>query len=51
VSSLFVATPSALRDGLRSRPFFAAVAQAGDGSFSAYAGSMIASVLLSVVVD
>lgn len=51
VSALFVATPSAIRDGLRSRGYFAAVAQAGHGSFSEYAGSMIASVLLSVLVD
>lgn len=51
VSALFVATPSALRDGLRSRGYFAAVAQAGGGAFSEYAGSMIAGVLLSVLVD
>lgn len=51
VSTLFAATPSAIRDGLRSRAFFAEVAQVGNGTFSEYAGSMIAGVLLSVLVD
>jgi hypothetical protein len=51
VSALFAATPSAMRDGLRSRRYFAAVAEAGRGSFSDFAGSMIAGVLLSVIVD
>ncbi len=51
VSALFTATPSAIRDGLRAQPYFAAVARAGHGSFSEYAGSMIAGVLLSVLVD
>jgi hypothetical protein len=51
VSALFATTPSAMRDGLRSRGYFAAVAEAGKGSFSDFAGSMIASVLLSVIVD
>lgn len=51
VSTLFATTPSAMRDGLRSRPYFAAVADVGKGSFSDFAGSMIAGVLLSVIVD
>jgi hypothetical protein len=51
VSALFTATPSAIRDGLRARGYFAAVAQAGRGSFNDFAGSMIAGVLLSVLVD
>lgn len=51
VSALFATTPSAMRDGLSSRPYFAAVAEAGKGSFSDFAGSMIAGVLLSVIVD
>ncbi|MBL8658301.1 MAG: VWA domain-containing protein [Rhodospirillales bacterium] len=51
VSALFTSTPSAIRDSLRARPYFAAVAQAGHGSFSEYAGSMIADVLLSVLVE
>lgn len=51
VSALFAATPSAMRDGLSSRPYFAAVAEVGKGSFSDFAGSMIAGVLLSVIVD
>lgn len=51
VSALFAATPSALRDDLRSRGYFAAVAEAGNGSFSDFAGSMVAGVLLSVIVD
>jgi hypothetical protein len=51
ISALFTATPSALRDGLRSRGYFAAVAEAGNGSFSDFAGSMVAGVLLSVIVE
>jgi hypothetical protein len=51
VSALFATTPSAMRDGLRSRPYFAAIAEAGKGSFSDFAGSMVAGVLLSVIVD
>jgi hypothetical protein len=51
VSALFATTPSAIREGLRSRRYFAAVADAGKGSFSDFAGSMVAGVLLSVIVD
>ncbi len=51
VSALFTTTPSSLRGGPRSRTYFANVARAGNGSFNDYAGSMIASVLLSLLVD
>ncbi|HSO42599.1 MAG: vWA domain-containing protein [Rhodospirillales bacterium] len=51
ISTLFATTPSAMRDGLRSRPYFAAVAEVGNGSFSDFAGSMIAGILLSVIAD
>lgn len=51
VSALFTTTPSSLRDGRRSRTYFADVARAGNGSFNDYAGSMIAAVLLSLLVD
>jgi cell division protein FtsB len=51
VSALFVTTPSALSHGLAARPFFRELAMAGQGSFNDHTGSMIESVLLSVLVD
>jgi hypothetical protein len=49
VSALFTTTPSSLRDGQRARAFFVHVASAGKGAFNDHAGSMIESVLLSVI--
>lgn len=51
LSTLFTPTPSSIRRGNRARGFFATVAQAGNGEFNDHAGSMIESVLLSVLVD
>jgi hypothetical protein len=51
VSALFVSTPSSRRFGDRARAFFQELALAGQGSFHDHAGSMIESVLLSVLVD
>jgi hypothetical protein len=51
VSALFITTPSAMSHGLAARPFFREVAMAGEGSFNDHTGSMIESVLLSVLVD
>jgi hypothetical protein len=51
VSTLFVTTPSSLSAGQRARPYFQALATAGNGSFNDHTGSMIESVLLSVLVD
>ncbi|HET6521255.1 MAG TPA: vWA domain-containing protein [Geminicoccaceae bacterium] len=49
VSTLFVTTPSSLSEGNRARPFFARLAEAGGGAFNEHTGSMIESVLLSVL--
>jgi hypothetical protein len=51
LSTLFVTTPSSLSAGQRARPFFQALATAGNGSFNDHTGSMVESVLLSVLVD
>ncbi len=51
LSTLFVTTPSSLRAGNRARPFFVRLAEAGGGDFNDHTGSMIESVLLSVLVD
>jgi von Willebrand factor type A domain len=51
ISTLFVTTPSSLMHGNVARDFFAALANAGGGSFNDHAGSMIEGVLLSVFVD
>jgi hypothetical protein len=51
LSALFVTTPSSLEAGQRARPYFQALAQAADGTFNDHTGSMIESVLLSVLVD
>jgi hypothetical protein len=51
LSALFVNTPSSLEAGNRARPYFQALANAGDGTFNDHTGSMIESVLLSVLVD
>ena len=51
LSTLFVTTPSSLSAGQRARPYFQALAKAGDGTFNDHTGSMIESVLLSVLVD
>jgi len=51
LSTLFVTTPSSLEAGQRARPYFQALAQAADGAFNDHAGSMIESVLLSVLAD
>jgi von Willebrand factor type A domain len=50
-STLFVTTPSSLSAGQRARPYFQALARAGDGTFNDHTGSMTESVLLSVLVD
>jgi hypothetical protein len=51
LSTLFVTTPSSASAGNRARPFFQALARAGDGTFSDHTGSMTESVLLSVLVE
>jgi hypothetical protein len=51
ISTLFVTTPSSLLHGNNARGFFVALANAGGGSFTDHAGSMIEGVLLSVFVD
>lgn len=51
VSTLFTPTPSSTRRGNLARAFFRDVATAGNGDFNDHAGSMIESVLLSVLVD
>jgi hypothetical protein len=51
VSALHVTTPSSLSHGQRGRPFFQEVALAGNGDFNDHAGSMIASILLSLLTD
>lgn len=51
LSTLFVSTPTSRRYGDRDRGYFVALAQASGGEFNAHAGSMIESVLLSVLVE
>jgi von Willebrand factor type A domain len=51
LSTLFVTTPSSLSAGQRARPYFQALAKAANGTFNDHTGSMIESVLLSVLVD
>jgi von Willebrand factor type A domain len=51
LSTLFVSTPSSMRAGNRARPFFTNLARAGRGEFNDHTGSMIESVLLSVLVE
>jgi hypothetical protein len=51
LSTLYVTTPSSLSAGQRARPYFQALARAADGDFNDHTGSMIESVLLSVLVD
>lgn len=51
ISALHVTTPSSLSHGQRGRPFFQEVALAGNGDFNDHAGSMIASILLSVLTE
>jgi von Willebrand factor type A domain len=48
-STLFVTTPSSLSAGNVARSYFQALAKAGNGTSNDYAGSMIESVLLSVL--
>jgi hypothetical protein len=50
-STLFVTTPSSLSAGNVARSYFQALAEAGNGTFNDHAGSMVESVLLSVLVD
>jgi hypothetical protein len=49
VSTLFVTTPSSLSAGQSARPYFQALAQAAGGTFNDHTGSMVESVLLSVL--
>jgi von Willebrand factor type A domain len=49
VSTLFVTTPSSLSAGQRARPYFQALAKAANGTFNDHTGSMMESVLLSVL--
>jgi hypothetical protein len=51
LSTLFVTTPSSLSAGQSARPYFQALAKAADGAFNDHTGSMIESVLLSVLAD
>ncbi|HLT02312.1 MAG TPA: vWA domain-containing protein [Geminicoccaceae bacterium] len=51
LSTLFVTTPSSLSAGQRARPYFEALARAAGGGFHDHTGSMIESVLLSVLVE
>jgi hypothetical protein len=48
-STLFVTTPSSLAAGNIARSYFQALAKAGNGAFNDHTGSMIESVLLSVI--
>jgi hypothetical protein len=50
-SALFVTTPSSLSAGNVARSYFQAIAEAADGTFNDHTGTMIESVLLSVLVD
>jgi hypothetical protein len=49
-SALFVTTPSSLSAGNIARSDFQAIAKAGNGTFNDHTGSMMESVLLSVLV-
>ena len=51
ISALWISTPTSLEHGQRGRDFFVKLARAGDGTFNDHTGSMIESVLLSVLVD
>jgi hypothetical protein len=51
ISTLWITTPTSLESGQRGRDFFKALAAAGDGQFNDHTGTMIESVLLSVLVD
>ncbi len=51
VSALWITTPTSLEHGQRGRDFFQQLANAGGGTFNDHTGSMIESVLLSVLVD
>lgn len=51
VSALWITTPTSLEHGQRGRDFFQRLAKAGDGTFNDHTGSMIESVLLSVLVE
>lgn len=51
LSALFVLTPNARARGDLDRAFFRGMAAAGNGSFTDHAGSMIESVLASVITD
>jgi hypothetical protein len=48
-STLFVTTPSSISAGNVARSYFQALAKAGNGAFNDHTGSMIESVLLSVL--
>jgi hypothetical protein len=50
-SALFVTTPSSLSAGNIARIYFQAIAKAGNGTFHDHTGSMIESVLLSVLAE
>lgn len=51
LSALFVSTPNARLRGDIDRDFFRGIAAAGNGTFTDHAGSMIESVLASVLID
>jgi hypothetical protein len=51
VSALFITTPSSLSAGQSARPYFQALARAANGAFNDHTGSMIESVLLSVLEE
>jgi hypothetical protein len=50
-STLFVTTPSSLSAGNRARAYFQAITKAANGTFNDHTGSMIESVLLSVLEE
>jgi hypothetical protein len=51
ISALWISTPTSREHGQRGRDFFKELANAGGGTFNDHTGSMIESVLLSVLVD
>jgi hypothetical protein len=51
ISALFVTTPSSLSIGNADRAFFIQLAEAGRGVFTDHVGSMIESILLSILAD
>jgi hypothetical protein len=51
ISTLFITTPSSLSAGQSARPYFQALAKAANGTFNDHTGSMIESVLLSVLEE